>query len=375
MSRKCGMPWMKLNSKSYSIGSKKAEHHGNNKAVMCEALKERWSRDKDLDRSKTKHNLYYGYDSGLQLLSDIDKEIADMSEKLRRNGKRGIREDAITSFAGIVKPDKEVMENLTPKQQICFFRDALDLLIEKFGVNPKTGKNNIRSAVIQVDEGNVHMHYFGVPYTKDGRLSAKEVFTPKLSRWLNEKFPKLMNERGWNLELCRDEESYQPEVAQTLNERELEVYKKKCIEHKRSRQKQHGKSSDEYKIQKEVEKATKQEKQRLQQKEQICAQKANAVLEAENRLLQREDEVGRREQAVEQKNANLDKYEQLAGDYYNRARNIFNSLEQEDKEFQANKAKLYHQSLQRIDELHTELDESLLPLPHRSRQREKQISI
>lgn len=113
----------------------------------------------------------------------------------------------------------------------------------------------------------------------------------------------------------------------------------------------------------------------LQQREQKCEQRESAVAEAEKSLLQREDEVGRREQAVEQKTANLDKYEQLAGDYYNRARNIFNSLEQEDKEFQANKAKLYHQSLQRIDELHTELDESLLPLPHRSRQREKQISI
>lgn len=373
MSRKCGMPWMKLNSKSYSIGSKKAEHHGNNKAVMCEALKERWSRDKDLDRSKTKHNLYYGYDSGLQLLSDIDKEIADMSEKLRRNGKRGIREDAITSFAGIVKPDKEVMENLTLKQRICFFRDALDLLIEKFGVNPKTGKNNIRSAVIQVDEGNVHMHYFGVPYTKDGRLSAKEVFTPKLSRWLNEEFPKLMNERGWNLELCRDEESYQPEIAQTLNERELEVYKKKCIEHKRSRQKQHGKNSDDYKIQKEVEKATKQEKQRLQQKEQIYAQKANAVLEAENALILNGEEVAKREQAVEQKEANLVIYEKLGVNYYNRAKNLFNCLEREDKEFQANKARLYNQSLDNIAELHAELDESLLPHPGRQRERQKSL--
>lgn len=113
----------------------------------------------------------------------------------------------------------------------------------------------------------------------------------------------------------------------------------------------------------------------LQQREQKCEQRESAVLEAENRLLQNENEVSRREQAVEQKEAVLGVYEQLGADYYNRARNLFNSLEQEDKEFQANKAKLYHQSLQRIDELHTELDESLLPLPHRSKQREKQKSL
>ena len=66
MSRRCGMPWMKLDSKSYIPGTKKAEHHGNNKAVMCEALKERWSKDADLDRTKTRYNVYYGYDSGLK---------------------------------------------------------------------------------------------------------------------------------------------------------------------------------------------------------------------------------------------------------------------------------------------------------------------
>lgn len=375
MSRKCGMPWMKLNGKSYKIGSKEAEHHGNNKAIMCEALKERWSKDKDLDRNKTKNNLYYGYDSGLKLMSDINKEISDLSGELRSNGKRGIRKDAITSFAGIVKPDKEVMEELSPKEQIRFFNDALDLLIDKFGTNPKTGKPNIRSAVIQLDEENIHMHYFGVPYTDDGRLSAKEIFTPKLSRWLNEEFPALMNKKGWNLDICRDTESYQPNVAKTLDEQQLKEYKEKCIEYKKNKRIKHGRNSDEFKIQKEIEKATMQEKQKLKKNEQKCEQRVKALLDAEKMLFKTEQEICRREQTVEQKEEQMAKYSDLGLEYYSRAKSLFANLSQEDEEFKKNKEKLYSQSLQRIDSLHTKLDESLLPQPNKKKQKEHQISI
>lgn len=367
MSRRCGMPWLKLNAKSYSVGSKQSEHHGNNKAVMCEALKERWSNDKDLDRTKSKYNIFYGYDSGLKLLSDIDKEIADLSDELRSNGKRGIRKDAITSFAGIVKPDKEVMEHLTPKQQAHFFRDALEILIVKFGTNPKTGKPNIRSAVIHVDEGNIHMHYFGVPYTEDGRLSAKEIFSPKLNRWLNEEFPKLMNKKGWNLELCRDERSYQPEIAKNLNEQELKDYKAQCIAYKRNKRKKHGRTSDEFKIERETEKATMQERQLLQER-------AKAVSEAQNAILISKTEIKKREQAIEEKETNVSKYEELGVEYFSRAKQIYNNLYREDNEFRANKSKLYNQSMRRIDAIHTRLDESLLPR-QRNKKKEKQVSL
>lgn len=111
----------------------------------------------------------------------------------------------------------------------------------------------------------------------------------------------------------------------------------------------------------------------LQQREQKCEQRESAALEAENRLLQSKQAVSEQEQEVEQKMALIGEYERLGANYYNRAKNLFNSLEREDKEFQANKAKLYNQSLKRIDELHTELDESLLP--HTSRQRERQKSL
>lgn len=270
MSRKVGMPWMKLDSKSYSTSN---EHHGNNKAIMCEAMEERWSSDPDLDRDLTPFNVYGGYRSGLELLNDINHEIEDLSASLREQGKRGIRKDAITSFALIIKPDTEIMDGLTKDQQMQFFRDAFNIVSEKFGYNQQLNKKNIRAFTIHFDEGNPHMHLFGVPYTADGRLSAKEIFTPQLSRWLNEEFPKLMNEKGWELEPCKDLDGYNPDKAKELKndietamqsgdeqaiteaETALETYKEQCIEHKKAKRKQRGKTSKEFKEAKEIEKA------------------------------------------------------------------------------------------------------------------------
>lgn len=114
----------------------------------------------------------------------------------------------------------------------------------------------------------------------------------------------------------------------------------------------------------------------FEQREQKCEQRENAVLKAENSILQRENKVSERELTVEQKAADLLKYEQIGINYYNRAKNLCSSLEREDKEFRDNKAKLYSQSLDRIDNLRTKLeklDESLLPQPHRQREMQKSI--
>ena len=66
----------------------------------------------------------------------------------------------------------------------------------------------------------------------------------------------------------------------------------------------------------------------------------------------------------------LGEYERLGVDYYSRAKLLFDSLSREDATFKANKEKLYRQSLERIQKIHTELDESLLPKPHREKQKE-----
>lgn len=269
MSRKCGITWAKLNS-----GAGGTKHKGNDKAFMCEAFEERWSADPDLDRTKTKDNVYMtAYRSGLELLNDINHEIAEYNQQLKNSGKRGLRKDAITSFAVIVKPDMEVMGELTREQQIKFFEDAYSLISEKLGTNPDTNVPNVRGGVIQFDEGNPHLHLFGVPYNSAGKLCADDIFRLPLNRWLNEEFPKLMNDKGWNLEPCKDSAGYDADKAKELkkdietamqsgNEETvkeaktaLETYKQQCIEYKKSKKKKHGQSATAYKIQSDTEKA------------------------------------------------------------------------------------------------------------------------
>lgn len=111
----------------------------------------------------------------------------------------------------------------------------------------------------------------------------------------------------------------------------------------------------------------------LERREQNCKQQEQMIAEAEKSLLESKMAISEQEQAIERKIANLGEYERLGEDYYNRARNLYNSLEHEDKEFRDNKAKLYNQSLNNIAELHTKLDESLLPQAHRKKQKERSL--
>lgn len=111
----------------------------------------------------------------------------------------------------------------------------------------------------------------------------------------------------------------------------------------------------------------------LEQREQNCKQREQTIAEVEKRLLESKKEISEQEQAIECKMANLSECERIGADYYNRARNLYNSLEHEDKEFRDNKAKLYNQSLNNIAELHTKLDESLLPQAHRKKQKERSL--
>lgn len=74
-------------------------------------------------------------------------------------------------------------------------------------------------------------------------------------------------------------------------------------------------------------------------------------------------------QILHDKETSLLQYEQLGINYLSRAKQIYNNLSNE-AEFQESKAKLYRQSIQRIDNVQVQLNESLLPtMPSREKQR------
>lgn len=287
------MPIMKLNNGHYSSSN---ETHGNLGSVACEAGEERWCSDPDLDRTKTKDNIYLTeYKSGLELEADINAEIDALSEEMKKTSKnhRGLRKDCIRAFGGIVKPDEEFMSQLSLEEQEQFFRDAFEVLNGYFGTNPKTNQPNIRMAVIHKDEGNMHLHYIGVPYNNEGRLCADDIFKPKLYKWLNEGFVDEMRQKGWNLEKCvkeqdlnspyddvkykqlrKDAKTAKKELEKAIaggdeteiataqsvfdeKHRKYDEYKNICVSYKRNKRKEHGKTSKEFKEQQELEKGFK----------------------------------------------------------------------------------------------------------------------
>jgi len=84
-----------------------------------------------------------------------------------------VRKDAIVMAQVLVTSDKSFFENLSEEKQKEFFQDSYDFLANRYG------KENIVSAVVHMDEKTPHMHFNFIPATEDGRLSAKEILTPK----------------------------------------------------------------------------------------------------------------------------------------------------------------------------------------------------
>ena len=217
MGIKVGITYMKLGNHKSKNPKTSKKHTGNMRAVLCEAFEERWSTDPDVDKKKTYLNQYAGYRSALKLIEDINKEAQEYSQNLREQGKRGLRVDARLAFAMIVKPPMEWINSLPEEQQTKFFNDSLCILQYFMGDSPN-GKSNIRAAVLQFDEPGIHLHMAGMPYTKDGRLCADDVFKLSLMNKLNKEYPKRMRQLGWDIEDCVVEEGYDVDKAKQLKQ-------------------------------------------------------------------------------------------------------------------------------------------------------------
>ena len=70
-------------------------------------------------------------------------------------------------------------------------QDNLDFLQNKYG------KENVVSFTLHQDEKTPHVHAVIVPITPDGRLSAKELFTPKTLRELQTEYAQAMQPHGF----------------------------------------------------------------------------------------------------------------------------------------------------------------------------------
>lgn len=124
--------------------------------------------NKDIDFTKS----YLNYDLHDKHNLNFSAAVKDRINSLELS--RAVRKDAIVMGQVLVTSDRHFFKGLSEDDQKQFFLDSYNFLCEKYG------SENVISAIVHNDETTPHMHFNFVPVTKDGRLSAKSVFTRKV---------------------------------------------------------------------------------------------------------------------------------------------------------------------------------------------------
>lgn len=146
--------------------------------------------NKDIDTSRS--NLNYELVNGQR----IEHYFTAVKKRISQGytGKKELRKDATLACGVLISSDKNFFDNLTEEQERQFFQTAYEHLCETYG------KENIISAKVHKDETTPHLHAIVVPLTKDGRLTAKELFDRKALTTLHNEIPKKLKARGFNIE-------------------------------------------------------------------------------------------------------------------------------------------------------------------------------
>ena len=143
--------------------------------------------NKEIDPSLSKFN----YDLvGLteNYKSDIENFINE-----NKSTPRSIRKDAVLVNEWIISSDRDFFKDLSQEETKNFFSSAKDYFAENFG------EENIRYAIVHLDESTPHMHMGIVPFDKDNKLSAKRVFNREALRNIQEDLPKYLQEQGFEI--------------------------------------------------------------------------------------------------------------------------------------------------------------------------------
>ena len=186
MGWKVGITTLKLTNQRST--KSRAKRTGYLRAVVCEAMPERWGKDEDIDRNRSRYNTYTGITSGVSLAESMTKEAAEYSKRRKAAGGRALRADAAIGWAMILKPPAEIINTMSPEQQAKFFEDSDKILVDIMG------DDNIRATALHRDEQAPHKHYFGMGYTKQNELCVDKVINPKLYKRLNQEYPQKMGD-------------------------------------------------------------------------------------------------------------------------------------------------------------------------------------
>ena len=191
------------------------KHRANIRKIAMEAGYERASKSDTLDKSRSKQNQYDGYRSGSQFAADMEQEASEYRVKV--NGKtkdnkpivreKGLPHNAVIGWAVIYNPPAEVCAAWTDDEYKKFYKDCRECMAK---IEPRLfRRDNIRMSAEHFDEGippdensgviDRHLHDLGVSKDTDGRYCGN-LIDAKLLIKINERFPALMRECGWDMD-------------------------------------------------------------------------------------------------------------------------------------------------------------------------------
>jgi len=143
--------------------------------------------NQDIDTSRSDQNIELVAQRRLH-----KQDVMNYIER-RRQSSRKLRRDAVVMDEWIISSDHEFFDTMDSEQIKAYFETAVNYFADKFD------RKNIMYANVHMDESTPHMHMGIVPFTKDNKLSSKQVFNRNALRQIQTEFPKYMQEHGFEV--------------------------------------------------------------------------------------------------------------------------------------------------------------------------------
>lgn len=267
---KVGIPVMKCSLNPSNTINKKT----GKKSQTCpvdlawqEMNDERIGRDMDINPDMTYRNVWMEGNSGDDVVQIVQAKIDEINRIKRENGKRVLRKDAVSVIEVIEKPNIEYMSELSYEEKVKFLKDSHETfkqLIHEWNLNW-----TLLESVQHHDEFgglSAHNHNLILLTTVDDKglptMNAFKEVNLKFYSFMNKNYPKMMRERGYEVE---DVRTYDMLTDEEKMERKLNPQ-------------QHGVDSYTYKKRKKEEMEQELEKLKIRS-EQMSSQLENTILE------------------------------------------------------------------------------------------------
>lgn len=267
---KVGVPCMKCSlNPSQTVNAKTGKKSKTCAIDMAwkEMNDERIGRDLDIDENRTYLNVWMEGSTEDDVAQIVQNKIDEINQIRKENGKRSLRKDAVSVVEIIEKPNIEYMSDLPYEEKVGFLNTSHNVMKEL--LNDWNPNWTILESVQHHDEFgglSAHNHTLIMLTTVDdnglpGMNAFKEV-NLKFYSFINKSYPKMMRERGYEVE---DVRTYDMLTDEEKMERKLNPQ-------------QHGVDSYTYKKRKKEEMEQELEKLKIRS-EQMSSQLENTILE------------------------------------------------------------------------------------------------